>query len=363
LRTGKTAVFVLAVLLFGCRTAPVPLEVLEADLQEQDLRGAGASLFAGQEHAAYLDSLRSARRTLERENLRLGWLRDYSRVRADFAAVVISGNALRSIVQAHVARESAILAESATAVRRRLRTLDELTLSLVERGVGRQRLTRASLMLGEAEALAAESKFEAAAKRLKAASSLAEEAERAVIAHISRYLDPAQIKAWQQAAEETISESKRRKSTAVIVSKLERRLAVYKNGQLYRTYEVGLGFNGLADKRVAGDNATPEGRYNVVRKIPSSLYHKALLIDYPNDEDRRWFAREKARGNIPRGASIGGNVEIHGGGQDSLTRGCVSLDNAMMDELYALVSVGTPVTIIGTMEHENFVIKAIRDQG
>ena len=34
----------------------------------------------------------------------------------------------------------------------------------------------------------------------------------------------------------------------------------------------------------------------------------------------------------------------------------------MMDELYALVAVGTPVTIIGTMEHENFVIKAIRDQ-
>ena len=67
----------------------------------------------------------------------------------------------------------------------------------------------------------------------------------------------------------------------------------------YRTYDVGLGFNGLADKRFAGDNATPEGRYTIVRKIPSSLYYKALLIDYPNDEDRRWFAREKARGTIP----------------------------------------------------------------
>jgi murein L,D-transpeptidase YafK len=223
-------------------------------------------------------------------------------------------------------------------------------------------MTRATLALDEADALVKRCKFEDAAARIDKASGLAAEAERAVIAHISRYLDPAQVRSWATAAEETIADSRKRGITALIVSKLERRLAVYKNGKLYRTYDVGLGFNGLADKRYAGDNATPEGRYTIIRKIPSSLYYKALLIDYPNDEDRRWFAREKARGNIPRSASIGGNVEIHGGGQDSLTRGCVSLDNAMMDELYALVQVGTPVTIIGTMEAENFVIKAIRDQ-
>jgi len=362
LRSRKTAVLILAVLLFGCRTAPVPPEVLEADFQEQDLRRSGASLFAGQEHAAYLERLRSARRTLDRENLKLGWLRDYGLVRTDFAAVIISGNALRSKVEAAVARETAALSGSADSIRRRLRTLDELTLSLVERGVGRQRLTRASLILAEADGLIAKSRFEEAAGRLQAAAGLAEEAERAVIMHISRYLDPAQVKAWKQAADETISESRRRGTTAIIVSKLERRLMVYRNGGLHRTYDVALGFNGLADKRVSGDNATPEGRYRIVRKNPSSLYHKALLIDYPNDEDRRWFEREKARGNIPRSASIGGNVEIHGGGQDSLTYGCVSLDNASMDELYAMVRVGTPVTIIGTMEAENFVIKAIRDE-
>jgi hypothetical protein len=349
-------------LLFGCRTAPVPPEVLEADLQEQDLRRSGASLFAGQEHTAYLESLRSARRALEGENLKLGWFRDYDRVRTDFAAVIVTGNALRSKVEATVAREAATLAGSADSIRRRLRTLDEITLSLVERGVGRQRLTRASLILAEADGLIEDRRFAEAAGRLQAASDQAGEAERAVISHISRYLEPAQVKAWKQAADETIADSKRRGTTAVIVSKLERRLAVYRNGNLYKTYDVGLGFNGLADKRVAGDNATPEGRYSIVRKIPSSLYHKALLISYPNDEDRRWFAREQARGSIPRSASIGGNVEIHGGGQDSLTRGCVSLDNAVMDELYALVQVGTPVTIIGTMEAENFVIKAIRDQ-
>jgi lipoprotein-anchoring transpeptidase ErfK/SrfK len=361
LRLSKTAVFVLAALLFSCRTAPVPPEVLEADLQEQGLRGAGASLFAGQEHTAYLQSLTSARQTLERENLKLGWFRDYDKVRLEYADVLRAGHALRVMVRAQISRQAASLEQSAEAIRRRLRTIDDLTLSLVERGQARSRMTRASLALVEADALIGQAKFDEAEARIDKAAGLAAEAERAVLDHISRYLDPAQVKSWKVAAEETIAESKRRGITVLIVSKLERRLAVYKGGQLVRTYDVGLGFNGLADKRFAGDNATPEGRYTIIRKIPASLYYKALLIDYPNDEDRRWFAREKARGTIPRSVGIGGDVEIHGGGPDSLTRGCVSLDNAKMDELYALVTVGTPITIIGTMELENYVIKAIRD--
>jgi lipoprotein-anchoring transpeptidase ErfK/SrfK len=348
-------------LLFGCRTAPVPPEVTDAERQEQDLRGAGASLFAGQEHAAYLQSLNSARQALERENLKMGWFRDYGRVRREYAAVLLTGAALKSTIQSRVSDKASSLVQSADAVRRRLRTLDDLTLSLVERGEARKRLTRASLALVEADALIKKTRFDEAAARLDQASSLAAEAERAVVSHISRYLDPAQVRSWKQAAEDTVADSKKRGVTALIVSKLEHRLSVYKNGSLYRTYEVGLGFNGLADKRYAGDNATPEGRYTIVRKIPSSLYYKALLINYPNDEDRRWFAREKALGTIPQYVGIGGDVEIHGGGQDSLTRGCVSLDNNKMDELYDLVVVGTPITIIGTMELENYVIKAIRD--
>jgi lipoprotein-anchoring transpeptidase ErfK/SrfK len=348
-------------LLFGCRTAPVPPEVLEADLQEQGLRGAGASLFAGPEHTAYLQSLTSARQALERENLKLGWFRDYDKVRREYADVLRAGQALRAMVQAQVSRRATSLEQSAEAIRRRLRTVDDLTLSLVERGQARSRMTRASLALVEADALIGQTKFDEAEARIDKAAGLASEAERAVLAHISRYLDPAQVRSWKVAAEETIAESKKRGITVLIVSKLERRLSVYKGGQLVRTYDVGLGFNGLTDKRFAGDNATPEGRYTIIRKIPSSLYYKALLIDYPNDEDRRWFAREKARGAIPRSAAIGGDIEIHGGGQDSLTRGCVSLDNAKMDELYAMVTVGTPITIIGTMELENYVIKAIRD--
>ncbi|MCK7484028.1 MAG: hypothetical protein M0C28_48890 [Candidatus Moduliflexus flocculans] len=74
--------------------------------------------------------------------------------------------------------------------------------------------------------------FRGRSVRIEAASALAGEAEKAVVSHISRYLDPDQVKSWKQAADETIAESKRRGITVIIVSKLERRLAVYRNGGL-----------------------------------------------------------------------------------------------------------------------------------
>jgi hypothetical protein len=339
----------------------VPPEVHEADLQEQDLRRAGASLFAGREQTAYLQALATARQTLAGEDLKLGWFRDYRKVRRQYQAALQAGRTLQAAFRASVSARQDSLDERVEAVRRRLRVLDDLTLSLVERGQARSRLTQASLAIGEAEDLIRAGRFEEGGAAIDRASGLAGEAEKAILSHISRYLDPAQVRTWKVEAEQTIAESKARGITVLIVSKLERRLSVYRNGQLVRTFEIGLGFNGLADKRFAGDNATPEGRYTIVRKIPSSLYYKALLINYPNEEDLRWFAREKARGAIPKNVGIGGDVEIHGGGQDSLTRGCISLDNGKMDELYDMVRVGTPVTIIGTMELENYVIKAIRD--
>ncbi|MEN6311494.1 MAG: L,D-transpeptidase, partial [Acidobacteriota bacterium] len=66
------------------------------------------------------------------------------------------------------------------------------------------------------------------------------------------------------------------------------------------------------------------------------------------------------RGAIPVTIGIGGDIEIHGGGQDSLTRGCISMDNGQMDELYGLVSIGTAVTIVGTNTTENYVIRTLR---
>jgi len=57
----------------------------------------------------------------------------------------------------------------------------------------------------------------------------------------------------------------------------------------------------------------------------------------------------KRAGQLPRGAALGGLIEIHGeGGRGKdWTKGCVALSNDDIDDLYRKVGVGTPVTIVG----------------
>jgi hypothetical protein len=80
-----------------------------------------------------------------------------------------------------------------------------------------------------------------------------------------------------------------------------------------------------------------------------SKYYKALLINYPNEEDIRLFRRARTLGLFLPRTRIGGLIEIHGdGGRDqNWTEGCVALTNSDMDDLFARVDVGTPVTIVG----------------
>ncbi|OFY44246.1 MAG: hypothetical protein A2X18_01140 [Bacteroidetes bacterium GWF2_40_14] len=142
-------------------------------------------------------------------------------------------------------------------------------------------------------------------------------------------------------------------SVSLVVEKFSRRCIVYKSGRKIKEYSVELGVNWLGDKNLKGDRATPEGKYSITAKKSgrSTIYHKALMINFPNAEDRRRFKTKQANGNIPKNANIGGLIEIHGGGGKGIdwTDGCVALTNRDMDNLYSLCSVGTPIAIIGSL--------------
>jgi L,D-peptidoglycan transpeptidase YkuD (ErfK/YbiS/YcfS/YnhG family) len=360
LKFFQTALLLLAVFLVACQAPPVPPEVRKAETQDKDLWRAGAAVFFSQEYADYARALREARQRLESESLRLGYFRDYKRVREDFAAVLKSGDELLARVGDYKNHRSSSLREAADDIRSRMATLRDVTLSLSERGNARKQLAKAEIYMREADSLRAESRFDEASARISSAEGCVKDAESTVFAMISRYLDRRQVDIWRKWTEETIAESRTKGVVALVVSKLEKRLAVYKNGRLVRSYEIGLGFNGLSNKVHSGDNATPEGRYRIIKKIGSSQYYKALMINYPNEEDVKRFALDKKKGLIPGSVGIGGDIEIHGGGPNSLTRGCISMDNADMDDLYDMVSIGTPIAIVGTNETENYVIRAIR---
>jgi murein L,D-transpeptidase YafK len=180
---------------------------------------------------------------------------------------------------------------------------------------------------------------------------------------LGRYANPDRIAEWQRMARETIEWSRTHHTAAIVVSKAERSLTLYRGGQKVLTYPVRLGFNGVKEKRYQGDGATPEGRYRVAvkRGRGQTQYYRALLLDYPNQEDRRRFLNDRKKGRIPAFRNIGGQIEIHGADNELMaqTLGCVMLENPQMAALFDRVDNGTPVTIVGALVEHNSVARAL----
>ena len=161
--------------------------------------------------------------------------------------------------------------------------------------------------------------------------------------------DAKRLAVWQSWVSETLARSSASGGYAVIVDKSAHKTYIVKSGRLIKSYNCELGYNSAHQKLLAGDGATPEGRYQVVQiKVRSSKYYKALLLDYPNESDRVRFAENKRQGIISSRARIGGLIEIHGDGGkgNDWTEGCVALTNKDIDHILEYVTAGTPVTIV-----------------
>ena len=166
---------------------------------------------------------------------------------------------------------------------------------------------------------------------------------------------------WQQWAWNAIDSSIQIQSSVIVVDKFSRNLFIYQNGILTNTFHVELGANWIGDKRYAGDKATPEGFYRVTEKLDSrkTKFYKALLLNYPNENDLLSFNTEKENGTIHALTQIGGAIEIHGeGGVGSdWTNGCIALKNSDMDIVYGYSSPGTLVTIVGSLKSFDEIMK------
>jgi hypothetical protein len=224
-----------------------------------------------------------------------------------------------------------------------------------EAGVGRREISaakQASLKWDLARRYAAAGAHERAVVEAEQAREFTRIVRGGFVALHARYSDPKQIGRWRALANETIAYSRDSGETVFLVDKLKRKLHVYAAGRRIATYNAELGVKGLRQKLHSGDQATPEGRYRVtqVRGPGRTQYYKALLLDYPNNEDRARFASGQRTGAVPRRAGIGSLIEIHGdGGQGrDWTDGCVALRNDDMDRVFARAQQGMTVTIVGT---------------
>lgn len=134
----------------------------------------------------------------------------------------------------------------------------------------------------------------------------------------------------------------------IVVKKGKRKLHLYRDCQLFKTFPIDLGENPQGPKLHQGDNRTPEGLYRIVEKKDRgrTKYYQALLLDYPNLRDRSRYESALKSGKVPNGTGIGNLIEIHGEGRgEDWTQGCIALYNHHMDNLFSNVPLGTPVWI------------------
>jgi murein L,D-transpeptidase YafK len=140
----------------------------------------------------------------------------------------------------------------------------------------------------------------------------------------------------------------------VVVIKSNFELKVYDQDGWYATYPVVFGSKSMEDKMMEGDRLTPEGTFHIASKRPHEKWDKMMVIDFPTKVDIDKFNERKAKGLIPKNAKIGGGIAIHGTWPhddmavdlyQNWTNGCIALKNEDVDELYAMLPVGTTVTI------------------
>ncbi|MFT6866185.1 MAG: tetratricopeptide (TPR) repeat protein [Cyclobacteriaceae bacterium] len=166
---------------------------------------------------------------------------------------------------------------------------------------------------------------------------------------------------WKQLTTEGIHTSKKQKTTCIVIDKYNRACQLYDRGVLIESYPIELGNNWIGDKQHAGDKTTPEGQYKVIEKKTNgqTKYHKALLLNYPNEDDQNRFKKNQVNGTIKGARTIGNLIEIHGHGGKGFdwTDGCIALSNSDMDKLFLNIDMHTPVIIVGSLTSLENILK------
>ncbi|MEQ9167942.1 MAG: L,D-transpeptidase [Fulvivirga sp.] len=157
---------------------------------------------------------------------------------------------------------------------------------------------------------------------------------------------------WESLQVNALKLASKNNENVLIIDKLNRECKIYYRSQCIATFPVELGYNWIGDKVQSGDKTTPEGIYKVIKKksSPDTKFYKALLLNYPNEDDRKRHKLNITNGSIPKNSAIGGDIEIHGFGGKGIdwTDGCIALSNEDMDSLYSIISTNTAVVIVGS---------------
>lgn len=353
----------LAGLLAGCVEA-VPQDAIEAvENIDRDLMQLRAAEFSPNDYAQFTHQWMALKSRVQADEDLIRWPWEPNDLENALRQLQVEG----SHTVSRLTKEREVLRHSAKSkiaqVEDRSRMMTVQVSAIDSRLVLGQKPVETDLLMKQAHAFYEQGQYD---RSLDAADRAAQnlDSQAVLLNHeFGRYANRGQITGWQQMAKDTITWSRIHRTSAIVVSKADRVLTLYRNGQKVISYPVRLGFNGIREKRYQGDGATPEGRYRISRKRGQgqTQFYRALVLDYPNEEDRRRYRLERKTGQISASRAIGGQIEIHGVENELMaqTLGCVMLDNPQMVLLFDRVDKGTPVTIVGALHEQNSVAQTL----
>ena len=243
------------------------------------------------------------------------------------------------------------LATKLKTVQHKVEHYEEYYAHLPLSGTTRQNFTSAKLRYLESKEAYERGDYKQVSMNLDIASQLITKSVTEAHNFLSDYFKD--LSKWRRWVDETIEWSRKNNANAIVVDKFAHRLYVYHGGKLKKEFNAELGPYWIGAKQYRGDKATPEGKYHVTKKKShrETKYYKALLINYPNEDDKARYEAGVRKGKIPR-RGIGNLIEIHGDGGKGMnwTDGCVALTNNEMDRLFEMCGPGTPVTIVGSVK-------------
>lgn len=361
------AVSLCAVLLAGCVETVPPDLLASIEAIDQQLIALRAPEAASDEYAHFVRQWISLKARVQSDDDVIRWPWEANDVEEELRRLQEEGGATVDRLQERQSEQRQMAESKLTWVQERLQLIATQVESIDGRIVLGERPVQADLLLKQARSFYEQQEY-------RRSMEAAERASRALLAQttvltreLGRYADDKRIAHWQAMAKHTIDWSRTHQTTAIVISKADRTLILYKNGHKIQSYPVRLGFNGIREKQYQGDGATPEGRYHITTKRGrgQTQFYRALVLDYPNADDRRRFDHAKNSGKIATSKSIGGQIEIHGVENELMaqTLGCIMLDNPQMATLFERVSPGTPVTIVGALTGRNSVALALAQLG
>lgn len=353
--------------LGGC-VETVPEELVEAiESIDRDLGTLRASTITPEAYSKFSRQWMALRSRVRSEENIVRWPWEDNELETELEALHAEGTQLITEVNSQILAQRTAAEAKLAKVEQRLRLLNARVGDIDSRVVLGEHPLETELLVKQARHYLDQGQFEYANQTSERAGKILLTQTALLTNELGRYADDDLIAAWRESAQRTIDWSRKNRAHAIVISKADRVLTVYKSGRKILTYPIRLGSRGIRAKQHYGDGATPEGEYRIQRKRGpgQTPFFRALILDYPNAEDRRRFEAAQQAGLIPKHRQMPGLIQLHGMAQGITDQpyGSIVLDNPQIAVLFDQVAVGTPVNIVGALESHNSISLVLADLG